>query len=83
MTFYGYMKKHYYNRTGRKADLANDMASDEAEFPVRVGIKDHDGHGVIRRYLESCNACGDCLDVFEECWEEYSECERSRLNINS
>ena len=48
MTFYGYMKRNYYNKTGRKADLANDMASDETEFPTRVGIQDRDGHGVIR-----------------------------------
>jgi hypothetical protein len=63
MTFYGYMKRHYYNKTGRKADLANDMAGDEAEFPTRVGIKDRDGHGVIRGYLEGCQACDACLDV--------------------
>ena len=31
MTFYGYMKRHYYNKTGRKADLANDMAGDEPD----------------------------------------------------
>ena len=37
MTFYGYMKRNYYNKEGRKADLANDMAGDEAEFPTRVG----------------------------------------------
>ena len=24
MTFYGYMKRNYYNKEGRKADLAND-----------------------------------------------------------
>lgn len=83
MTFFGYMKRHYYNKTGRKADLANDMAGDEAEFPRRVGIKDRDGHGVIRRYLEGCRACDACLDVFEECWKEYAECEKSRSNTNS
>lgn len=83
MTFYGYMKRHYYNKTGRKADLANDMAGDEVEFPRRVGIKDRDGHGVIRRYLESCQACDACLDVFEECWKEYAECEKNRSSTSS
>ena len=83
MTFYGYMKRHYYNKTGRKADLANDMAGDEAEFPRRVGIKDRDGHGAIRRYLESCQACDACLDVFEECWKEDAECEKSRSSTSS
>ena len=83
MTFYGYMKRNYYNKEGRKADLANDMAGDEAEFPTRVGIKDRDGHGVIRGYLESCQACDACLEVFEECWEEYEKCEKSRSNKNS
>lgn len=71
MTFYEYMKQNYYEKEGRKADLANDMVSDEAAFPTGVGSKDRDGHGVIRRYLKSCHACDDCLDVFEECWEEY------------
>ena len=83
MTFYGYMKRHYYGREGRKADLANDMAGDEAAFPTRVGIKDGDGHGIIRDYLESCQACDACLDVFEECWKEYESCEKSRLSKSS
>ncbi len=83
MTFFGYMKRHYYGKTGPKADLANDMTSDEATFPTRIGIKDRDGHGVIRDYLESCDACDDCLDVFEECWEEYAQCEKSRSRKSS
>ena len=83
MTFYGYMKRHYFGKEGRKADLANDMVSDESGFPTRVGIKDRDGHGTIRRYLESCRACGACLDVFEECWEEYERCGKSRSKRNS
>lgn len=78
MTFFEYMKQHYFGRTGRKADLANDMASDEAAFPTRIGSKDRDGHRIIRDYLESCDACDDCLDVFEECWEEYTQCEKNR-----
>ena len=82
MTFYRYMKRNYYNKTGRKADLANDMAGDVAEFPTHIGIKDRDGHDVIRGYLESCQACDACLDVFEECWEEYETCERKRLNYS-
>jgi hypothetical protein len=77
------MKRHYYNKTGRKVDHANDMAGDEAEFPTRVGIKDCDGHGVIRGYLEGCQACDACLDVFEECWKEYAECEKKRLSASS
>lgn len=83
MTFYGYMKKNYYNREGRKADLANDMVSDEGGFPTRVGIKDRDGHGVILGYLESCDACDACIEVFEECWEEYAGCERRKLKKSS
>ena len=83
MTFYAYMMQFYFGTEGRKADLANDMASDEAEFPTRVGIKDRDGHGAIRNYLESCQACDACLDVFEECWEEYEKCEKSRSNKSS
>ena len=83
MTFYAYMMQFYFGTEGRKADLANDMASDEAEFPTRVGIKDRDGHGVIRGYLEGCQACDDCLEVFEECWKEYEQCEKNRSNTSS
>jgi uncharacterized protein YozE (UPF0346 family) len=83
MTFYEYMKQNYYEKEGRKADLANDMVSDEADFPVGAGTKDRDGHGMIRRYLESCLACDDCLEVFEECWKEYKACEKSRSSSAS
>ena len=83
MTFYRYMEQNYYEKEGSKADLENDMVSDEEGFPARLGIKDRDGHGVIRRYLESCQACDACLDVFEECWKEYVECEKSRSNKSS
>ena len=76
------MKRNYYNRTGRKADLANDMVGDEAGFPIHVSIKTRDGHGAIRNYLEGCHACDHCLDVFEECWEEYLRCGKSRSNRN-
>ena len=47
MTFYAYIMQFYFGTEGRNADLATDMASDEAEFPTRVGIQDRDGHGVI------------------------------------
>lgn len=83
VTFFEYMKQHYFGKEGRKSDLADDMVSDEAEFPARVSTKDRDGHRIIRDYLESCRACDACLEVFEECWEEYETCEKSRSNTAS
>ena len=83
MTFFEYMKQHYFSKEGRKSDLADDMASDEAEFPARVSTKDRDGHRIIRDYLESCRACDACLEVFEECWEEYEACGKNRSNTPS
>ena len=83
VTFFEYMKQHYFGKEGRKSDLADDMVSDEAEFPARVSTKDRDGHRIIRDYLESCRACDACLEVFEECWEEYEACEKNRSNTPS
>ena len=83
VTFFEYMKQHYFGKEGRKSDLADDMVSDEAEFPARVSTKDRDGHRIIRDYLESCRACDACLEVFEECWEEYEACEKNRLSTPS
>ena len=83
MTFYRYMIDNYYKAEGRKHDLAADMKSDWREFPIRVTSTQPDGHKVIRGYLEFCQACDDCLDVFEECWKEYVQCEKSKSNRNS
>ena len=83
MTFYRYMIDNYYKASGRKHDLAYDMKSDWQEFPTRVNASQIDGHKVIRRYLEDCGACDDCLDVFEECWKEYARCEKKILNSGS
>ena len=83
MTFYKYMTENYCKASGRKHDLAADMRSDWRQFPRTASWDQPDGHRVIRSYLEFCQACDDCLDVFEECWKEYVRCEKSRSSRNS
>jgi uncharacterized protein YozE (UPF0346 family) len=53
--------------------LARD-AMDDKTFPHDLGKNMKTRHDRIRYYLESVNACDDCLDTFEEAWMEYERC---------
>jgi uncharacterized protein YozE (UPF0346 family) len=46
-------------------DLVDDMMSDKG-FPKKTI-----NYKVVKDYLESKNACAECMYTFEECWEEY------------
>jgi uncharacterized protein YozE (UPF0346 family) len=71
MQFYTWMIKNYLNESSPKGDLANDMKGDDS-FPRNTYPGKYNGwHNLIRGYLERNNACTDCLETFEECWEEY------------
>lgn len=83
MTFYTYMMRNYRGTVTPKGDLANDMHDDKEQFPRNGPGKFKGWHKLIRGYLERCGACDDCLSVFEECWEEYVKCEKSKLSKNS
>ena len=83
MTFYTYMKRNHRDADTPAGDLARDMIRDKEHFPINRPCKFDGWHRLIRRYLEDCGACEDCMDVFETCWEEYVRCEKSRLSRNS
>lgn len=83
MTFYAFMMKNYLNEDAPAGDLAQDMHRNKEEFPKNRSCKFDGWHTVILDYLQSRNACRECLETFDECWEEYVECEKKRLNKNS
>lgn len=64
MNFYTWMMKKHLRTQAPIGDLARDMQGDKA-FP-------HDGsRDEIRSYLESCDACSECMYVFEKAWKKY------------
>ena len=66
------MIKNYLNESSpKKGDLANDMKGDDSFRNTYPG-KYNGWHNLIRGYLERNNACTDCLETFEECWENTS-----------
>ena len=76
MTFYTFMMRNHRGRHTPEGDLAGDIYRDREHFP-RNGKGKFDGwHWILRSYLESRNACGECLDVFEKCWGDYVRCEK-------
>ena len=83
MNFYNWMMRNHRDENTPAGDLAADMKRVRDTFP-RNGVGKFDGwHSLIRSYLVRHHACSECLEVFEECWKEYVECEKSRLNRNS
>lgn len=79
MTFYTYMMRNHLGHDTAEGDLAADMKAERESFP-RNGVGKFKGwHDLIRTYLKRKGAHYACLQVFEECWEEYEECERKRL----
>ena len=83
MNFYNWMMRNHRDENTPAGDLAADMELDKESFP-RNGTGKFDGwHRIIREYLVQQDVCDECLEVFEECWKEYVECEKSRLNRNS
>ncbi len=82
MTFYTYMMRNYLTEASAKGDLARDIKRDGMDFPKNRSCKFNRWHGLIHDYLEKRRACSACYEAFEECWEEYVECEKKRLNRN-
>ena len=83
MTFYTYMMRTHKGQITNAGDLAYDMERDKEDFPRNSSCKFDDWHEIILVHLYRHNACDECLETFEECWEEYVRCEKSRLNKNS
>lgn len=82
MTFYTYMTRNYLNSDCPAGDLARDMKFDSENFPRNRPCKFKGWYAIIRSYLERNGACSACIDTFEECWEEYVECEKKKLKRN-
>lgn len=78
MTFYTFMMRNHLNEDSPKGDLAGDIKRDKASFPKNGKGKLDRWHFIIRSFLERQNACDPAMDIFEECWREYVECEKRR-----
>ena len=78
MSFYRFMMRSYRGTETPEGDLAHDMERDREHFPKNGKGKFDGWHKLIREHLETCDACSDCLNVFERCWKEYVACEKSR-----
>ena len=65
MSFYKFMMENYIKNDSPSGDLARDMKNDR-DFP-KASIS----YERIKDYLERNVACIDCIDAFEECWNEY------------
>ena len=77
MTFYTYMIRTYKNECSNRGDLANDMARNKDNFPRNKSGKAKEWHEIILNYLFCHNACSECIETFEECWEEYLALEKT------
>ena len=85
MNFYNFMMRNHLKGDGIKQSLAIAIRNDREEFP-RNGVGKFSGwRKILRDYLK-CHRIDDSrLKAFEECWEEYEECEKekARLRRNS
>ncbi len=73
MRFYTYVTRKYLDDLTMKGVLARSMKQDKNHFP-----KTRISHRVVRAFFEQSGASDHCLDAFEECWEEWKQCERSK-----
>ncbi|MCC8073679.1 MAG: sterile alpha motif-like domain-containing protein [Clostridiales bacterium] len=73
--------KNYLNTDTPGGCLAEDMHEDKEKFPRNNGVKYAGWHRYIRSYLTENEACDNCLEVFEKCWEEYEIEERKKRGM--
>ena len=65
MTFWEWMTTVVDEGYGRIDDLASDMKQD-ATWPIKSNDPDK-----LHDYLESMQACEDCIDTYEEAYNMY------------
>lgn len=84
MTFYSYMIRSHKG-AGTEADrLARAMRTDRERFPKNSSRKLAAWKTLVFQYLSRHpEIYTGYMDAFENCWEEYAKCEKSRLNRNS
>lgn len=80
MTFYSYMTRNFMDEKSQRGKLARDMKWDKNKFPRNGRRKYNAWHDIIYNYFVMNGACENCIHAFEECWKEYVECERKKLN---
>ena len=78
MTFYTFMMRNYFTSDSPAGDLARDMKEDPEKFPRNRPCKFDAWRGIIYLYLIKRGATCDCLDIFEECWEEYLDVQKRK-----
>ena len=66
MSFYDWLVENFKHTRSPIGDLARDVAADET-LPKNAGNRE------IKKYLDDCSACADCIYAFEEAWNEYRE----------
>lgn len=66
-SFRKFLLDKYLKDDSPEGDFARDVKQDE-NFPHNV----KDGYE-IKWYLESKNCCAECLETFEDLWEEYKD----------
>lgn len=82
MTFYTFMMRNHLGEDSAAGVLAEDMKRENEIFPRNRPCKFDGWHKVLQDHLRDRGACGIRMDAFEECWEEYVRCEKSRLKKN-
>lgn len=75
MTFYTYMMK-FKNEDSPRGDLARDIRGDSKNKFFKN--KNFKAKGLMLTHLTESGACKECLDIFEECFEEFKECVRKQ-----
>lgn len=70
MLFCTWMKRTYLNDNSDKGCLARLIKEDVFYF------NKNRKHKYIKQYLILHNASESIINAFEECWEEYSKCEK-------
>ena len=77
MTFFTLMMRNHKGDDTPAGDLAIDMHRDKKDFPRNGQGKFQGWHDLILSYLHRQHACREYIDVFEECWKEYEQCEKT------
>lgn len=84
VTFYSYMIRGHKGLKTETDWLANEMRIDREHFPKNSSRKLKAWKKLILSHMkEHPELYAGCMDAFEECWEEYEKCEKSRLSKSS
>ena len=84
MTFYSYVTRNHKGVSTEADRLAREMRMDKERFPKNNCYKLKAWKNLVYSYLcDHPELYAGCMDVFENCWEEYARCEKNRLSRSS